>query len=543
MVRALRSLAVLSVLVLLLVQIPASGAAVPATPLGDERLPDDSVDPVVDGLDETTETVNGTTDEVNETTDGTTDEINDGTTDEAVDEGDETGNGTADLIDGGNETVDGTTNEVNETTNEVNETTNEVNETTDGGAVDTDGTDGTVDETADDIGNGTADTVQAEVTRVDEAVNATSNAVNETVDGVGDDVADADVTGTADRLTGVDADAAVNDTADSLAAAAENATTTLDTSSGTTLTDFEDDTGELTALLEDPLAETGENFDVAADTGAGSEDGSQSSPGAPAASRLGTGSGDADTSQKNIESSDDGSAGGNGLPGERAGSGVALGAVAVGAMLFARRVGAAAVLSSAAGSGGSVLAAIVSLLRTWGHRLLLLIGYKRYSDDDPLEHGTRKRLYDRIRASPGTYLAELSEETGVEMGTVRYHLRILEFENLVSEETIRGHRRYFPAGTDWAELEAALNDDATAAIVEALERDGPDSVSGLAETLDRDPSTISHHLDRLAEDGLVERERQGRAVQNKLSADVQRALDDDGDVTAATGEPVPGQAD
>lgn len=72
--------------------------------------------------------------------------------------------------------------------------------------------------------------------------------------------------------------------------------------------------------------------------------------------------------------------------------------------------------------------------------------------------------------------------------------------------------------------------------------EGPDSVSDLAERLDRDPSTVTHHLDRLAEDGIVERERDGRAVVNKLADSARIAMADDDAPTAAR-EPVPSGSD
>jgi len=216
---------------------------------------------------------------------------------------------------------------------------------------------------------------------------------------------------------------------------------------------------------------------------------------------------------------------GNALPGSNAGAGVTIGTGTLGALFLTRKFGTAATLSSATGSGSSLLAAITTALREWAVRLLAILGYKRFSDDDPLEHETREQLYEYICTSPGSYMSEISEETDVPLQTARYHLRILEFENLVSDESVRGRRRYYPLGTDWTELAAALNDEATTAILETLAREGPDSVSSLAEKLDRDPSTISHHLQRLEADSIIAREREGRAVMNKLSPEARTALE------------------
>ena len=229
------------------------------------------------------------------------------------------------------------------------------------------------------------------------------------------------------------------------------------------------------------------------------------------------------------------------VPSSGAGAGLAVGGVAVGTLFAARKFEVAATVTRP-GGGSSLLSTLAALVRTWVRRLLAILGYKRYSDDDPLEHEAREQLYNAICDSPGASLSEISDDAGVPLQTARYHLRILDFENLVNHESIRGRRRYYPINAQWAELEAALNDDSTASIIETLAADGPTSVSSLADALDRDPSTISHHLDRLADDELVEREREGRAVLNKLTPRAAQALQED-EATASAAPPASGQAD
>lgn len=147
---------------------------------------------------------------------------------------------------------------------------------------------------------------------------------------------------------------------------------------------------------------------------------------------------------------------------------------------------------------------------------LVVVGYTRHDELDPLENDARKRVFEAVSAAPGTYIAGIVDRTDIPRSTVRYHLRVLEREGLVAGETIGGKHRYAPADADLA-LEAALEDGPTAAVLEAVARFEPVSVGGLADELDRAPSTVSHHLDRLADDGLVERERDGRRVLVSLS--------------------------
>lgn len=229
-----------------------------------------------------------------------------------------------------------------------------------------------------------------------------------------------------------------------------------------------------------------------------------------------------------LTGSDARDAGGGGasgaIPGpDGAGEGLAAGSLLVGAGLLGRRALETTVATGGAGGsgGGSLLAAAWTWVRTWGWRLAALLGYSRYDDADPLEHETRAAIYEQIEDDPGVFLTELSEAVDVPTSTLRYHLRILEHENLIASRTVNGKRRYASVGVDPDELDVALDDDATATVLEAVAHE-PDSVSGLADRLDLDPSTVTHHLQRLDEADLVERERDGRSVVSRLADGVDR---------------------
>lgn len=144
--------------------------------------------------------------------------------------------------------------------------------------------------------------------------------------------------------------------------------------------------------------------------------------------------------------------------------------------------------------------------------IAILVGYSRYDESDPLTLETRRTLFDAVAQSPGRSLAQLSERTGVPVSTVRYHSRILADEGLVRMETIRGRHRVFPTASDHDALAAALADERARAVLAAVVEQGPLTVTQIAGTVDRAPSTVSYHLDRLEADGLVVRQRAGRAV-------------------------------
>jgi DNA-binding transcriptional ArsR family regulator len=234
-------------------------------------------------------------------------------------------------------------------------------------------------------------------------------------------------------------------------------------------------------------------------------------------------SGSTDGSARTVDEGPDGAAGADAgdddgndgsLPsGVSGGATVGLGALA--AIAVAR----SAPLAEAAGSGS--LSTLFDRIRPF----VFPLRYSRYDDSDPLEHDARELVYEIVNETPGSYLSEVSEQADLPLSTTRHHMKVLEREELVSGAKLRGKRRFYPAYAEGVELAAALNDESTASIIDALTRLGAASVSDLADDIGRDPSTISHHLQRLAEDEIITREREGRAVMNKLSSEARTALE------------------
>lgn len=158
------------------------------------------------------------------------------------------------------------------------------------------------------------------------------------------------------------------------------------------------------------------------------------------------------------------------------------------------------------------------------HGLAFLVGYSRADDSDPLDNDVRAEMYHEIRQMPGVYVQELADRTGFARSTVRYHLRVLARERLVTREKVHGRVRYFPIGADERKLSAALSNEATSTVLFAVEQLEPVTVSGVADEVDRAPSTVSYHLSRLAEDGLVDRVRNGDSVLTSLTPEVRKTL-------------------
>ena len=187
-----------------------------------------------------------------------------------------------------------------------------------------------------------------------------------------------------------------------------------------------------------------------------------------------------------------------------------------------------------AGGLQSVGDAIAAVESAPGGPVLVIAGYSRYASPDPLGHDLRADIHAVVTGSPGVSRAEVVDRTGSTESTVRYHGTVLVQEGLLQRATLWGELRYYPAEVDADdfELAAALQDETLAGVVDAVARHEPATGTAIADELDRAPSTVSHHLSRLADAGLVDRERDGEAVLTSLSSDVRDALDAGSTTTA-----------
>lgn len=155
-----------------------------------------------------------------------------------------------------------------------------------------------------------------------------------------------------------------------------------------------------------------------------------------------------------------------------------------------------------------------------------LLGYSRSDDSDPMDHETRRAIYETVVSTPGIHLAGVADSIGVPASTVTYHSRVLDDAGVLDVRRMRGRTRLYPMSLTAAPpaLDAALAEASTAAVLLAVRRLEPASVRTLAADLDRAASTVSHHLGRLAADDLVVRERDGEAVMTALAQDVRETL-------------------
>ena len=171
-----------------------------------------------------------------------------------------------------------------------------------------------------------------------------------------------------------------------------------------------------------------------------------------------------------------------------------------------------------------LLSALPSLLSEGLSRFVAVFRYGRRDGSDPLEHETRSRIAELVTDSPGISMSELATDLDTPLSTIRHHLKVLERERVLNSQKIRGNRRLFPVGTENEELVAALEKESSAAIIETLQRYGTATVGDIVDEVETSYSTVSYHLSKLADEGIIVQEKDGATKVTQLAPSVQSLL-------------------
>ncbi|MEN6518673.1 MAG: MarR family transcriptional regulator [Methanospirillum sp.] len=148
-------------------------------------------------------------------------------------------------------------------------------------------------------------------------------------------------------------------------------------------------------------------------------------------------------------------------------------------------------------------------------RFLLFLGYRRIRPGNVLDHPLRRALHDALAADPGLDLAGCVVATGAHRETLRYHLALLVCSGKILEETRNGSVRYFPHDSALTPVHRAVlhlrrNSSLAPLLYHIRERPGV-SRKDLAERLGVAGPSVNRQVQRLIDEGLVERRRCGQS--------------------------------
>jgi predicted transcriptional regulator len=144
----------------------------------------------------------------------------------------------------------------------------------------------------------------------------------------------------------------------------------------------------------------------------------------------------------------------------------------------------------------------------------------RDSSDESID-ATQRRILDYITAHPGVHLRQICRELGLAMGDVQYHVHRLEKDARVTSMRRGLYRFFYPHalfGEKQKDVLGMLSLDAPRKLLLSLLERPDVGQEELARSMSVTQPTISWHLKRLVDLGIVEKRQSGRSVTYRVGA-------------------------
>lgn len=133
--------------------------------------------------------------------------------------------------------------------------------------------------------------------------------------------------------------------------------------------------------------------------------------------------------------------------------------------------------------------------------------------NEALELEIRQRLYSIISRFPGLHYREIQRRTGIATGQLTYHLDYLKKVRLIKTANDGEYLRYYTNEQMCADerkiLELSRQKSIRHILLHIIENDCCDHNS-LVDSLDLSPSTVSWHLKKLLDSGIITKRTEGR---------------------------------
>lgn len=136
----------------------------------------------------------------------------------------------------------------------------------------------------------------------------------------------------------------------------------------------------------------------------------------------------------------------------------------------------------------------------------------------------RQRIYQYIESNPGVHLRKISRELGLAMGNTQYHLQLLEKDGRIRTRRAALYTHYYPAAILDEQHKIILaflrQETPRDILVHLLEHPAGATQSEITEFKRLSAPTISWHMSRLIESGLVTAYKEGRTVRYSVKKEV-----------------------
>jgi len=161
--------------------------------------------------------------------------------------------------------------------------------------------------------------------------------------------------------------------------------------------------------------------------------------------------------------------------------------------------------------------------------MLLIGGFRRISKKNVLEHDARQVIYQAITATPGVDVKTLTDMTGINENTLRYHVDRLVATGKISCFSHPGVVRYFQNQGAYSQFEHMmfhyLWTETPRGILWLLYQHPGLTRQHLADALAISGPSVTRQMDNLIEDGVVENLSPGRSNHYYLTAEAALTID------------------
>lgn len=139
------------------------------------------------------------------------------------------------------------------------------------------------------------------------------------------------------------------------------------------------------------------------------------------------------------------------------------------------------------------------------------------AESEPVDSldATRRKILDFITSHPGAHLRDICRALGLAMGDVQYHIRRLERDGRIHSVRRGLYKFFYPAnlfGERQRDVLSVLSLDTPRELLLNIVEHPESTQEGLARATNISQPTVSWHLKRLVDLGIVGRRQEGRVV-------------------------------
>jgi DNA-binding transcriptional ArsR family regulator len=158
---------------------------------------------------------------------------------------------------------------------------------------------------------------------------------------------------------------------------------------------------------------------------------------------------------------------------------------------------------------------------TWAESAVMLAPlYLRIPEPQLLNSSMRASIFAFVNHNPGATFSQIRESVSAASGTVQHHLRVLVRGGVLRRVRTGKYTRYYPFNHRVLALPPSQE-----TIVKSLVKDGPATKAELAKRIDMSRQLVHYHVEKMAELGLVEVDRDNGSPVIRLGYPVMDRLD------------------